>query len=85
MSGKNNKHAWAALACALLVLGLGLVAFATVGGAVDESPTLQEKKIRKVPAVDGFGSQCEGVMLAGGTRAWPGQWLLDDRETPWRP
>jgi hypothetical protein len=33
MSRKSNKHAWYAVACVLLVLGLGLIAFATVGGA----------------------------------------------------
>lgn len=42
MSLKNNKHAWYVVACALLVLGLGLIAFATVGGASDEAAAARE-------------------------------------------
>ena len=42
MSPNNDKHAWYVVACALLVLGLGLIAFATVGGASDEESTVRE-------------------------------------------
>jgi hypothetical protein len=43
MSPNNDKHAWYVVACALLVLGLGLIAFATVGGASDEESTARER------------------------------------------
>jgi len=87
MSRKNNKSAWSAIACALLVLGLGLIAFATVGGARNETPTARSIKPRTVPANHLVISRCDAVMLANGPAygTTAREWRWDARETPWRP
>lgn len=91
----NNTRAWSAVACALLVLGLGLLAFATVGGAVDEAPIVGDGKARQVPAIHGISAQCSGVMVANGAM-YPAsdpfasglsvaEWRWDDPASQWRP
>jgi hypothetical protein len=95
MLRNNNKSAWSAVACALLVLGLGLIAFATVGGAVDEIPETRNATIRKVPANYNVNALCTGVMVAAhapyrsadlAAADWAATELRwDGPESPWLP